>query len=270
VTCVLCARRQPDVGYLCAVCHDRLAQQLLDVQREAELLSAVPSMQQAAGTRSGTLASHRSPARLDVLVLTDPRTAADEHGTLGLLGVLGSWARIVREDRDLRIDAAVTVASERKLLSVHLQWIAAQPWVDEFAAEVSGLLRQMQRANGTQPDPPAGRCYLPTDSGASCDGPIWVDHAAGHAHCSWCRNTWDGHDLHRLALILEQQEAEAEREARRPRTHDGRPMLTADELVSRGYVSSVSNVRVRAHRLGVTAVDGHYDPAALTPCKASA
>lgn len=151
-----------------------------------------------------------------------------------------------------------TISGERDFLTRHLDHIARQPWCDEFYSELRQLLGQLKAANGTQDEKPVGRCFLPNDTGI-CDGPIWVDDAAGHAHCGRCQQTWDGTDLHRLSVILENER----RERRRPKTEDGRKMLTAEELVAQGYVSSVSNVRVKAHRAGIVSVDGHYDPDAF-------
>jgi hypothetical protein len=319
-TCVICARRQTERGYTCSPCLDRLAQHLHDCEHEATLLSAVPSMAAPAGSRGGTLASHRAPARLDVIALTDPRTRPDwDDTTLSVLGVLGTWARVVREQRALTWPERITVTSERKTLSAQLDWIAAQPWVDDLARDLRALRGQLKACNGTQDPRPEGSCYLPTSGSAAspdrrpcrdhecegpqqcprcggpapcaydtcgcdqppararykqtgpllvsgestvkatCGGPIWLDTANGHAHCGRCRATWDGPQLAMLAWELDRAKELRER----PHTDDGRPMLTAQELVDAGLVSSVSNVRVRAHRLGVRAVGGYYDPAAF-------
>ena len=255
MTCVLC-NRQTIVGLLCAPDFDRLAQQLNQIERETQQLSAVPSMAQPQGSRGGTLASHRAPARLDALVLTDPRTTRDEHGTVGVLGVLGSWARVVRDDRQLTWPERITVASERKTLVAQLDWIAAQPWVDEFAHELHALLRQLQRTNGTAPEPPAGRCYLPIDGDKPCAGPIWLEHE--HARCGRCGSEWDGPYLARLKWEMDRQEAEN----RRPRTHDGRPMLTAQELANQHGIT-VNAVRIRLSRARARANGSHYDPGVL-------
>jgi hypothetical protein len=272
-------QRQATTGYLCTADLDRLAQQLLDIQSQAEMLSAVPSMQAATGSRGGTLASHRSPARLDVLVLTDPRTSADEQGTLGVLAVLASWARAVREDRQLAWPGRVTVASERKTLSAHLEWLASQPFVDEFAAEIHALLRQLQRANGTGGDRPFARCVVPYPEGL-CGGDIWVEHVTqtvwrtrpdrcdatvmqvpdGPATCHTCGARWETDaDKARLnAMIRDTHDAFS-----RPHTDDGRPMLTIGELADHLGVTT-NAAYIRLHRAGIRADRGHYDPDALT------
>jgi hypothetical protein len=273
--CPLCQRHTPDTGLLCAPCLQRLADNLHDVQRETELLSAVPSMAQPTGSRGGTLASHRAPARIDAIALADTRPNTDST-----LGVLTAWARVVREDRRLTWPEHPDLTTERRTLTRHLNWIAAQPWVDAMAADLADLLARLRRTNPTNRPRPLGRCPAP-----DCNGPIWREaqrhvmwrhegdrctaHAIelhdGPAYCARCRQRWEGPDMARLALILERQE----REATRPRTADGRPMLTADEL-ARDHGVTVNAIRLRLSRAGARATSGHYDPDALTPSKASA
>ena len=258
-------KRPQTVGLSCAGHYARLGQMLADVEMETALLSPMPSMAVKTG-RTGGLASHRSPARLDAIVALDGRrglvnltdSVADPiayDDTASILDVLGSWARVVREERNFATRGTATIATERDALARHLEHIVAQPWLDEFYNDISALLSQLRSCNGTQPDKPVGRCYL-VDEDEQCGGPIWIDTAAGHAYCGKCRSTWDGQQLTLLHLAIEQDRAEA----KRPRTSDGRPMLTAHELVRDGHVSSVSNVRVLAHRRGIAAVEGHYDP----------
>ncbi len=317
--CVLGTRpHRADPGLLLCAAHlDRLADTLRTIEDEAIHLETRPSMAIRYDHGSGGLASERSPARIDAIVLRDRRRGTgipttgepDVWGydeTPSVLETLHSWARLVREERGLagptrrgerarvarkvsigpfcedcvhsscevlsfwlEIPEEPTITGERDLLTRHLSWIAAQPWVDEMNDELRKLAAHLKRVNGTQSDKPVGRCYLPVQSyageqsngsvrlGGTCNGPIWVDDAAGHAHCGACRSTWDGPQLALLKHALDQ----ARLEAARPRTADGRRMLTAAELVAAGIVSTVSNVRVIAHRLGVPAVSGHYDPA---------
>lgn len=264
-------------GLLCEAHFTRLSTMLRDVEDEAAILSAVPSLAIRTGSGGGSLASTRTPARLNVLVHTDRRRGTGKSETeddalaagqtLPILDVLSSWARIVREEcptlrrRERGLDPGpdwLTVTRERDVLTRNLEWVAEQPWCDEMYTDIRQLLSQLRAANGTQPEKPVGRCYLPNDTGL-CDGPIWVDDAAGHAHCGRCRQTWDGAQLAMLSFELERAKAEASR----PKTENGRRMLTAEELVAQGYVSSVSNVRVKAHRAGIVSVDGHYDPEAF-------
>jgi hypothetical protein len=251
-------------GLLCVAHFDRLADMLREIEEEAAILSAVPSMAIRTGSGGGSLASTRSPARLDVLVHLDTRrgtgmseTDDDQHAagqTLPVLDVLHSWARVVREERGFASRAAVTISGERDVLTRALDWIAEQPWVDEMFTEVRQLVGQLKAANGTQAEKPVGRCYLPNDTGI-CDGPVWVDTAMGHAHCGRCKQTWTGAQL----LLLKEQMELDRIERARPRTEDGRRMLTAEEMCTLLGIR-LGAFRVRVHRMRVVSVDGHYDP----------
>lgn len=169
----------------------------------------------------------------------------------------------------------VTISGERALLNRHLEWIAQQDWVDEFFSEVKELLFQLKRANDHTPDKPHCRCPVIADD-EPCRGSVWVhdeiqpvwrrypdrcsqtwEKAPGSAVCDTCGSVWatDGEKA-RLKRMVEYQAAEDAR----PRTEDGRRMLTAQELVELGLVSSVGNVRQIASRNSVSPVHGHYDP----------
>jgi hypothetical protein len=251
-------------GLLCIAHFDRLADMLRQVEEEAAILSAVPSMAIRTGSGGGSLASTRSPARLDVLVHLDNRrgtgkseTDDDELAagqTLPVLDVLHSWARVVREERGFTSQAAVTISGERDVLTRALDWIAEQPWVDEMFNEVRQLVGQLKAANGTQDEKPVGRCYLATETGI-CDGPIWIDNAMGHAHCGRCHGTWTGAQLLLLKKQMELDQAERDR----PKTEDGRRMLTAEEMCTELGIR-LNAFRVRVHRMRVVSVNGHYDP----------
>jgi hypothetical protein len=257
---------------------------LRDIEDQAALLDPRPSMAILSGEGGGGLASHQVPANLDVLVANDPRRGtgrigyedADPWGiddTASVLDVLHSWARIVREERELTQPTHVTISGERDCLTRNLEWMAEQPFIDETFEDLRQLLRQLRRTNHTQAEQPAGTCVVPTDTGV-CAGRIWrrasprvvwrvtadrcsrepVTLADGPAYCERCNTEWDGIELDRLNLILEQQKAERAR----PMTDDGRPMLTAAELCSKMAIRWGA-LRTRASRLGVKAVDGYYD-----------
>jgi hypothetical protein len=272
-------------GLLCVAHFDRLADMLREIEEEAAILSAVPSMAIRTGSGGGSLASTRSPARLDVLVHLDTRrgtgmseTDDDQHAagqTLPVLDVLHSWARVVREERGFASRAAVTISGERDVLTRALDWIAEQPWVDEMFTEVRQLVGQLKAANGHRADRPYSRCPSVVN-GQPCTGEVWLrdetqavwraysdrctqswEQAPGAAVCDMCNAIWaNDADKARLKRMVDDMVADLTR----PKTDDGRRMLTAQELVARGLVSTVSNVRVKAHRLGVSAVRGHYDP----------
>jgi hypothetical protein len=288
-TCLIGSKAHgAEVGYLCSDHLERLASMLREIEDEAALLSAVPSMQQASGSRGGSLASHRSPARLDVVVANDPRRGdkalADAWGsddTLSILDCLGGWARLVREERQLSTPPeAATVVGEREVLSRNLSWIAEQAWCDEFHDEVKALLGQLKRANGTRADKPFCRCPMTLTNGALCTGSVWIhdetqlvwrrypdrcardwEKAPGAAKCDACATVWASEaDKARLEKMVD----DVKKENARPLTWDGRKMYTAQEIADRSG-KKLPAIRMQLSRLGVKAQHGsYYDPDMLT------
>jgi len=203
----------------------------------------------------------------------DDELAAGE--TLSILSTLHSWARIVREERDLTDAGPVTISGEVDLLNRHIDFVCAQPWCDEAFTDVQRLVSQLRAANGHRADKPFSKCPVITNNGA-CSGQVWIrdelqpvwrryidrcaqtwEAAPGSAVCDTCHATWTTPaEKARLQNMVDQAKAEA----LRPKTEDGRRMLTAQELVDAGRVSSVRNVRTTVSRMGKSAVRGHYDP----------
>jgi hypothetical protein len=286
------SKHETDHGHLCEHHYNELRRTLAELETEAAILSAQPSLEQRQSNRSGAPAFTRAPARIDVICLTDPRRGqmrwgSDDFDELGLddtpsvLETLHSWANMVREEQKITTPTRITLSGERELLDRQLPWIAGQDWIDEAYAAFRQLLGQIRSVNGTSNPKPIARClHCP-------DGQVWrsntwrtvwrVQHdrcerlnvAApdGPAYCDTCGAHWDDADgMHRLELAEEQRR----REAARPHTTDGRPMLTAEELVAKGVMSSINNVRVTAHRRRIISVDRHYDPDAFADRKVSA
>lgn len=271
-------------GLLCIAHFDRLADMLREIEEESAILSAVPSMAIRTGSGGGSLASTRAPARLDVLVHLDSRrgtgkseTDDDQHAagqTLPVLDVLHSWARVVREERGLSDSGAVTISGERDVLTRALDWIAGQPWVDEMFGEVRQLVGQLKAANWHRPDRPYSRCPS-VINGQNCTGEVWLrdevqavwrvyvdrcaqnwEPAPGAAVCDTCHSTWaTDADKARLKRMVDDMAAELAR----PRTEDGRRMLTAEELAT-DLRCTVNTVRIIVSRKRIPNVRGHYDP----------
>lgn len=96
------------------------------------------------------------------------------------------------------VAAPLTVATERRLLATHLDWICGQDWAGEFFDDVQTLWVALRSANG------AGggggrrgvRCRA-TVHGQVCGGPVTL--ADGAARCGTCGTTTSGPDLLRVA-----------------------------------------------------------------------
>ena len=231
-----CTRPQAPGILLCARDAERLGTWLSQLDTEYALLDAVPSMQgrePGSGGRS-RLASQRSPAALDVLVLRDRRSRdrddddRDSNNGRGVLEVLESWARLVRDERGLQpptialayrrraappgpvcdldappcvhhtcwawtfrttVYAPATVLSERRLLATHLEWTLTQDWCDEFFADIRQLWSLLKSSNSPEPRTARRTC--------ACGGSIrWRD---GAAECSGCGTRITGLDVVRQA-----------------------------------------------------------------------
>lgn len=235
--CVICTgERAAHVGLMCGGHHQRLADMLREVEEQAAILSAVPSMQQRTGSGKGSLASERAPARLDVLVHLDPRSRpagtrypgpacpscwhdsctdirnwldaydARATDTLAVLDVLGSWARLVREERSYADRTAATVTTERAYLTRNLDWCAEQDWIDEFYGDVRTLVGQLKAANGTAElrKKPVGICPTLYEEG-ECGGRLWPDEARGEVMCGTCDRTFTPEELRHLGDMLIRQ-----------------------------------------------------------------
>lgn len=298
--CVICGKLA-EYGYLCRGHFTGLGSMLRDIEDQAAMLSPVPSMAVRTGSGGGSLPSERAPARLDVIVHTDPRSrpagerppgpacvscwhgsctdirawvdAYDAHANeaLSILDVLSSWAQAVREERNLTVPVRVTISGERDVLTRHLDWIAGQPWIDEIFKDVRVLLGQLKATNGIRAERPLTRCVVPLIHGL-CGGNVWELEAVqvvetvrgrwtmsapgGPAECDNCGAKWETDaDKARLKLMIEQEHDERTR----PRTEDGRQMLTATEMQMRLRLKPGA-FRQRVHRLGIASFDGYYDP----------
>lgn len=175
--------------------------------------------------------------------------------TLSVFEVLHRWAQLVRDERQLKprqevrvglvpggrhagpicahpcmhgscqstgwwwlyAPAAPTIATERELLSRHLEHAAAQPWISRMHADLRRLRSQVKAANGTSDPRPIGRCPLPTDDAAACGGPLRYEttlvHTAGGdtpvetgaIRCGSCGRRWEaGREIALLAIQLDQ------------------------------------------------------------------
>lgn len=158
-----------------------------------------------AGTRTPPL-----PGRDDVLNLLGPAARStvrdingDQHGPIPIVGVLGSWVRIVCEER--RWDGPDVVTPEALALWLGrarvLDWACRRPWAGEMRDEVHSLMRTIwgitrlrpQRRPVAQPCP---RCDSLTLT--ETDHEVYVD-------CSTCESRFTRGELALGAVIAAAQ-----------------------------------------------------------------
>lgn len=219
-TCLLCST-EPRIGLLCARHAHTLRTWIVDVVEAYALLDDVLEI---GSVETGSVKRPRSdeapaPLRLEVVALRDRRNLAAVRGgdVPSVLGTLGSWASLVREERALATPTtAATVAGEAEVLQVHLEWICTQPWVDELHREVKGLRAPLLAAIGEPLPKPIGNCPVilvevidtpdegPVEHRHRCDGPLYPDRwGAMRVHCAKCGEEWGEAFIERAAAIVE-------------------------------------------------------------------
>jgi hypothetical protein len=192
---------------LCHRCEDRLQTWL---ERIPEAYADLPMFVQPGSVDANpeSQATKRAhppvPLRLEVVDLLDQRLgrrwlgtqpAEDRHGAVG---VLETWARLVREERNIDPAGPATVVGEAAFLLRHRLWIVEQPWVDEFYDDIKTLHRAISDAVGDYRPRPVGRCHVP-DGQSDCGGPL-MPSPWGGVRCGRCGSTWDAGHLRQLGL----------------------------------------------------------------------
>lgn len=278
-SCIICTtEREATHGYLCTGHFERLARMLRDVELEACLLDARPSMAIRTGSGGGSLASERSPVRLDVLALLDRRTYRYEkpsigpwcpdcwHGTcvamrawddainarateaMSVLETLHGWARLIREERDLTPPETVTISGERDLLTRQLDWLADQSFIDEPYRDIRQLLGQLKGVNGTNELRPkmVGVCPTLLETG-ECGGRLWPNDDRGEVVCDNCDRIFGFEELRHLGDMLIRQ---GYVEVFRAEWYTGVPAGTIRRWVSEGRCTSEKQGKKLAVRIG--------------------
>ena len=145
-----------------------------------------------------------APVRLDVIALLDRRTLAQHPGDLvPVLAVLEAWAALVREERNLKpCRTTSTVTREVGTLIAHLDWITAQAWVPDMAAELRDVKSALHSAIGDHAPRPVGTCPVVHPDTGECGGKLSQDRYGGMSvTCRKCGETWGETELRRLGLM---------------------------------------------------------------------
>ncbi|GHH87879.1 hypothetical protein [Streptomyces capitiformicae] len=191
------------------------AQQLCDlcIHRARAILASIPaalvvlhgSLQRErsgdtgrAGTREAPL-----PCRADVLNLVGPAasgTVHDPHGDqIGqqpIAGVLGSWVRLVCEERRINGPIRYRVEDLASWLSNQLGFAATKPWGAELVSELNDLMWQIRgiariEIRTRAISRPCPRCQLMALSR--------TDHDM-YTRCSGCGSSWTDAELNADAV----------------------------------------------------------------------
>lgn len=171
-------------------------------------------------TRRTKSASPPTPVNLDVVVLRDPRTATTELRQIlrdghpadlsrpasNVLTAVASWVLLLAEERPLTATLPSSVIGQLDLLERHTDWIAQQPWIDDYWAELGGIRSALRSALRDRASTKVGRCYLPTDDGSDCHGNLLRRNGELSVRCHRCGARWvTAAELARLELALNRQ-----------------------------------------------------------------
>jgi hypothetical protein len=180
---------------------------LVDIMESLSLLphfyepgTAIDDGRQVHGTRIDPAA----PVRLDVVALLDRRTQQwHPSDPVPVMAVIESWARLVREERDLEIRTGPAILSEEvQLLTRHQDWIITQAWVDDYASEIRSIQTALRNAIGDHAPRAVGKCPIVTEHG-TCAGNLYQDRYGRLAvACRRCGEVWNEEELARFGLIL--------------------------------------------------------------------
>jgi hypothetical protein len=146
-----------------------------------------------------------APVRLDVVGLVDRRTVYRFDGdTYPVLAVLEAWARLVREERQLRKPTTpATILSEATLLIAHLDWVAAQPFIDDLASELRSTKSALHAAIGDHAPRSVGPCPIVDPEHGPCTGRLYQDrYGRLSVTCNRCGEVWGETELRRLGLVI--------------------------------------------------------------------
>jgi len=199
-------RRSTDGLHVCQGCLGRLEQTLAEMSADYTALAVRLT---PVGSRGPNVTGTRERA-----LPIDPMVA--DHRS-DIAGKLSSWSALISEEREIHPPTA-TVERMSGWLLVHLRWSCAQPWIDEYAAELTAI-----RSRTMSLIQPSGRRRVDVGDCVEegCDGvltatiaplgdllpsEITCSHSAEHF---WPTARWDalGRKIHGAAMFDERTTA---------------------------------------------------------------
>ena len=121
-------RRTADGLLVCLGCLHRLEQTLAEMPAKYDALARRLAPTGGHGPHVSGTPERRLPI---------DSTVADHRKDI--VGKLASWAVTVAEKRGIHTPASPRPSGTATWLLVHLRWMAAQPWIDEFVRELTEL-----------------------------------------------------------------------------------------------------------------------------------
>lgn len=187
---------------LCPRCAARLDKWLRAIPDVFALLPAVVmhgTVPSDPGTKHTKRPDPPAPMRLEVIDLLDRRSG------YGALGILHSWAELVRDQRGDQRPDVTTVAGEAATIIVNLAWCAGQEFAGDLYGEIRVLARTLDDTVGEYRPKPVGRCeWLADGEDETCGGALVMDREGTGVHCLRCGHRHEANDgLRQLGLIVD-------------------------------------------------------------------
>lgn len=216
--------QQADCGFLCEKHRrrlDRTAREIRELWIDLQFIDQAGSApkDEAPKTRHLKSAEAPAPANLEVLSLRDPRSAqtpilpnpavrfheGDTSTPIpSVLAVVASWVQLVAEERPLTVKLPASVVAQLALLERHHDWMAQQPWIDDYVTEFGELRKALAAALRDHTHRVIGRCRLPMESRDMCGGALLEENGGDTIMCGECGARWSTpQERARLALSLE-------------------------------------------------------------------
>ena len=208
---------QTDLGLLCEKCVKNLRRMLREIPDLYATLDVTPA---AAGPGEGLrhvrVSGSPALARLDVVALMDPRTAATDSsgeawdGSAYIPNEVGTWALLLAEERGVATRIATMYEAARFLTD----WIAelcASEWVDECYDALVDAEKLLKRAHGDVRVKPLGKCinvYERDGEMVACNGTLYAPDWGVEFRCRTCGRRYDGN-----AMLLARMQAKRDQES---------------------------------------------------------
>jgi hypothetical protein len=179
---------------LCRHCLGRLNRALSDIVTLWIPLDETITHGNNNGTSGGAAGKpgSRPPCDIDAIAARD--NAND---------VLGSWAALVIDERQLSQRTSLDGEQAARLLTVHAEWLAAHPTAADACEEVGKVAHWIRAKCKDLPDPPLGHCpdIDPMGQTDRCGGPLrWQDETMTLV-CGRCGGGWGYEDLVHLGRV---------------------------------------------------------------------
>jgi hypothetical protein len=173
---------------------------LAEIRDRYARLDVRPASGATEGSSVRSVPRSKSPANDHVIGMMDARSTTSGRA-YSPPATLGTWVRMLEEDTGQLAEDVTVPGLVRYLLSAHAH-ITRQPWVDEFARELSDLVAALRPVTGEPRPRWIGKCRTLLDNG-ECGTDLFAPRNGDTIKCAGCKRKWPRDEWLRLGTILE-------------------------------------------------------------------